>query len=387
MKSKCLIIANDIGFSAPGVVYETILTELSQIYEIKIIVPQIKKNCLPSNVKIINSIPIGINKYRITLYSFLLFGYNVFDKIWVRRQLDRMNHIEIIDTDIIISFVSNEHYKSLLLGYELSKRHHKKWIVYSVDAVPAPIRWTNDKSYYNRTIKFFNKYIENSDALFSSNKQMLKYQLSNYSDYKGLTGIVYTPIRSNVLNSLGDNTGTPIILYTGNIYGPRKISTVLDGFRLLLKDYPTAKLIFVGVKRINGKIKNHLDLISNGNIEFHNYTSDLTSYYKVATVLLDINAYFDNDVFLSSKIINYLPFYKPIVSITGLGSPCRKTFTEDSSIIHSTHDPKEIYVAFHKAISLKEINKEERSQYIKMFEVKNCIKDLVSTISYILSNK
>lgn len=381
MKKNCIIIANDIGFSAPGIVFETIILELSKLFALKVICPKIRDCSIFPEIEFLPCSPIARKRYRMTVLNFMLFGRDFQDAIWANQQMKKVQSDALVGADVVISLVSNEHYNSLILGNKLSLKYNKKWFIYSVDAIPAPIRWTNNRCYYNRTVTFFNKYLKQCDAFFSSNSQMLDYQLNNISGFNGYKGVIYTPIRSNSMASNSNITQGPTILYTGNIYGPRKISAVLDGFRLLLNDYPKAKLIFVGAKRINGKIKNHLDLVNNGNVVFHNYTSDLTIYYKTATVLLDINAYFDNDVFLSSKIINYLPFNKPIVSITGLGSPGRSIFTDDSSIIHSTHDPKDIYAAFHKAISLKEVIKEERAKYIKMFEVQNCIKDLVSTIS------
>ena len=120
--------------------------------------------------------------------------------------------------------------------------------------------------------------------------------------------------------------------------------------------------------------------MSSNHIEFHDYVTDLAIYYSNATVLIDINAYFDNDVFLSSKIINYLSIYKPIISLTGHNSPSRNVFTEDDSIIHSLHNVDDIYDAMLTAINTNVVL-ERRNRYIKLFSKEYIVRNFIDEIS------
>ena len=285
---------------------------------------------------------------------------------------------------MIITFLSNEHYKSLILGHFLAKKYSKKWIVYSVDAIPAPLNWTKDKCYRNRTITFINKYLKDCDAFFSSNPQMLKYQIDVLGINKEYVGVVYTPIRCDKVIKNSDNEINNVtILYTGSIYGPRKVESVLEGFRLLLNDIPNAKLIFVGCRNVKC-FKQYIDLINRNSIEIHGYTNKLDEFYKKASILLDINAYFENDVFLSSKIINYLPIIKPIVSVTGLNSPTRLTFTKDNTIIHCSHDKEAIYESFKRAITIINDNGNSRYIYLEKFSKRQVIVDFVDIVNKLI---
>lgn len=383
-KPNCLIIANDIGYTAPGIVFETLLKELVNHLNIDLLSPLIKNRGAFNCCNILPAKTIIFERNRFTVSSFVLFGCNVLEHVWLYKQKKMIAEVEFEKYDVIISFISNEHYKALLLGRYLKEKYHKKWFVYSVDAIPAPLSWTNNVCYYKKTCNYISKKLTLCDALFSSNEQMLNYQVSILKGFKGVTGIIYTPIRENKNVQTYNLPKEPVILYTGSIYGPRRIDTVLDGFRLFLNDYPKAKLIFVGTKIGRLNLSKYRDLIFNANIEFHDFCMDLTPYYLNASILLDINAFFENDVFLSSKIVNYLPYKLPIVSITGLGSPTRLIFSDDS-IIHSIHEPYSIFCALVKAVKCTKVDESKRQKEIRKFEVQQCVAQFVSVLNHILN--
>ena len=240
-------------------------------------------------------------------------------------------------------------------------------MVYCVDAIPAPLGWYPNDLFRRRLTKFFFKYVSQADAFFSSNKQMLDYEVSYMPNYTGVKDYLYTPIRNEAIIK-SKPKGDIIFLYTGGLYGPRKKEALIDGFRLFIKEYPQAKLIFVG-NNSKRDFQCAEDLILSNNVEIKGFTPNLQSLYNEATALIDINAYFDNDVFLSSKIINYLPIMKPIISITGNNSPSRNIFTEDSSIIHCSHNKEEIEKALKSTMNLVSINYEQREKYLKIFSI------------------
>ena len=375
---KCLIIAGDLGITAPGLVYETIIRELTKYAEISVIVPEKRKD-LDLPVAYLESADRGFEHIRIAHAFMALCGISLFDEYWVLKQKRILDDNIIKQQDVIISLVSFHNYKGLILGDYLSTKYQKKWVVYSVDAIPAPLGWIKDGLFYRNTCRFVSNRISRCDAFFSSNEQMLHYQLQAMKVLPANIGVVYTPIRSDITIDSFSVTEYPLFLYTGGLYGPRKKEALLDGFRLLLNDYPKARLVFVGVNRIDF-FEAYKDMLESGNLELHGYTHDLQKFYKSATALIDINAYFDNDVFLSSKIVNYLIVKKPIISITGLNSPSRNIFKEDISILHCKHNSNEIYQALKKVLEYDFDDWSERKKYIDMFSVENVVKNIVKVL-------
>lgn len=376
---KCLIIASDIGITAPGIVYETVTRELVKYADISVITPM-KREGVDLPVTYLKTASKGYAHYRIAHTFMSVFGANLFDEYWLLRQKWAIDEDIIKQQDIVISFVSFHHYKGVMLGSYLATKYKKKWVIYSVDAIPAPIGWCEEGRFYWNTRKFISSYISHCDAFFSANEQMLRYQLEPLGTSPKLSGVLYTPIRSDLIVDFSPASDIPTFLYTGGLYGPRKKEALLDGFRLLIKDYPKACLVFVGINRPE-IFDSYKDLIATGNLKLYGYTHDLRKFYQLATILIDINAYFDNDVFLSSKIVNYLTIRKPIISITGLNSPSRNIFTEDSSFFHCRHDAHEIYLALKQSLDYECNDWRSRDKYIEMFSVESVVKSFVEVLN------
>jgi glycosyltransferase involved in cell wall biosynthesis len=380
---KILIISSDIGLTAPGIVYETIIKQLEQEYDVDIITSEVSSKFKPTNATILPSKPKGFTHLRVEKLSFQMFSRNLIDDYWVIRQMRLIRDRDIKECNAIISFISFHNYRSMMLGYRLSQRYNKPWLVYSVDAVPPPSGWGVEGLYRNAIIRFVRKYLEASKAFFSANEQMLNYQLNLLKNRPSKTGILYTPIKSkNEYVKPDSSINNPVFLFTGGVYGPRKKEAVLDGFRKFLKESPNAQIVFVGVNKYVD-FANYSDLTNGGHLECHEFTNNLSEFYKKATVLLDINAFFDNDVFLSSKIVNYLPLMLPIISVTGNNSPTRNIFTDDESIIHCVHNPGDVCEAMKIAVSTS-VNENKRRKYIEMFSVENAIRDFQDVITEII---
>lgn len=375
---KILCIAEEVGKTAPGIVYATILNELIKYFEVELICPDIVYGTLSTKVKILPCVK-GYGDRRISIYSMRVFGTSIFDLLWAKKELTYLKKNSFDDIDIIITFMSMNYFKSVLLGEMLKEIIRSKWVIYSVDAIPSPLGWSQNNLLFRQYKRFIAKRINKSDAIFSSNKQMLEYQLSIVNEFNGFGGVVFTPIREHKPLMPGyTQKNKPVFLYTGGIYGPRKKEQLIEGFRLLLREVPAAKLIFVGTGD-SAFFGDARDLIDEESLILHPYVADLNPFYKEATALIDINAYFDNDVFLSSKIVNYLPLGKPIVSITGNNSPSRNIFLNDPSIIHCKNNTSEIFESLMKSINI-DVNMKFRNQYVEMFSSSSIVTKFVKDI-------
>ncbi len=83
----------------------------------------------------------------------------------------------------------------------------------------------------------------------------------------------------------------------------------------------------VGSNKIN---LNHFNISEDAKtkILFHPFSTNLKAVFERSRVLIDVDADIEEDVFISSKLKDYLSVNRMIVSITGKNSPSRKFYLE-----------------------------------------------------------
>lgn len=368
----------NLGGNAPGLVFENLLNGLSNNHEIDVYTAENKLTIELSKVKNIYAVPYFTVHPRIKKFMLGLLKFDIFDIIWsllVRRKINSE-----IRYDLVFSFISFHHNAALSTGYKLYKKMNiYKWAVYSVDAIPAPLGWSNDDLYYRSTKKIMGKYLAHTDYFFSSNEQMLKYQETTFTKKKNSKqGVIYCP--SSTKMKYFDKSDELIFLYTGGIYGLRKVKSLFKGLKLILKDHPAVKIYFVG-SRISDTDLSILDKDERKSIHLFPYTSNLEVFYRQAYALIDIDADTTNDVFLSSKITNYININRPILAISGLNSPSRNIFDAIDSIICVNHDEYDIYRGMKRIIEKPSYDFSDRSRVIELFDVNFISKQLNKVIS------
>ncbi len=369
-----LIITPNIGRTAPGIVFERLAYGLSINNNIDIIVSDYDPSLNLNNIKnILVSRKININ-YHIRKLIISLFGFDITGLLESLFILENFKKQKYKKYDIVLSFLSFNCYVGLIAGKKIAKILQCKHVVYSVDAIPVPQGWPISKRYKKGILKLIKKQLYNIDGFYSANEQMLSYQLSLFKTRKNIyTGVIFNP-SLNILTELGEvNNDHNIFLYTGVIYGARKSSYIFKAFKKLLQHYPDSQLVFVGTK----VLANDLNIFSDQEREkilFHPYSSELISFYSEATALLDIDADIPNDVFLSSKIVNYITINRIIISETGKNSPSRHIFKNIPSIIQCDHKVDEIFSAMKFAIEEKNnIDYSDRKEVLDLFNLSNII--------------
>lgn len=399
-----LILTMNIGGNAPGIVNKRLISELSHYHKIDVVTSSDTANVDFSKVNSVCVIPyislpeklvvflsnlkIVYKQYyvdiRPKIMKFLVgvLGFNPIDYWWlfkIKRRIKETNG----RYDLVFSLCSAHHYASIVAGRKLSSILGAKWAVYSVDAIPSPFEWESNVFYRRGCKRMVRRYLSETDAFFSANTQMLNYQVSILSPRKDcLLGVIYnpspnTPINLPVAKSL-------IFLYTGNIYGVRKVKYLLMAFKRLLSKYPEAKLYFVG-SIISDSEFLFLTEKERESIMIFPRTDNLNSYYEEACCLIDIDADIENDIFLSSKVINYIQVNRPIICETGLNSPSRYLFKGIPSIIQCGHCSDELYMAMKNIIENPVIDFTDRKHVIDLFKVDNVVqkinKELIPLVS------
>lgn len=380
---KILVITENVGRTSPGIVFERLIQGLALKNDIDLLTSDYDPSLDLSNVSKIVLLSKRYVHPRIYKLLISLFTINPFDYFW---GIKALKNIKFSGTnyDVILCFMSFHHYSSIVAGKMIAENLKCKLAILSVDAVPAPLGWPENSGYRKGVLKMMRHYLSFADVIFSSNKQMLDYQLSLLLQKKNiLSDIIYNP-------SYGEFVILPIVdsesynfVYTGGIYGARKSEYILKGFQKLLKNFPDSNLIFVGTRKESLSLE-FLDMETLLKIVIIPHTKDLSQYYNISTALIDIDADIENDVFISGKMTNYLMINRIIISETGTNSPSRQLFKNLDSVIQCDHNPDQLYEAMKKAIQIREtVDFIDRKDVLKLFCIENVIDTLNSNLKLI----
>ena len=369
VKRKYLVIAMDMSNSAAGIVFKRLLKAMLQYVDIDIICPNTDEDA-KGFVTTLHAPAYKRIHRRIENPIFNKFGVKLSDIIWfIKARFSLYSLIKTNTYDGVISFVYGGNDSPFLLGKYLSQQIRKPWIIYSVDAIPLPETMNPIVALRKKRIAFLNHYFSNANAIFSSNPMMLQYERATFPCFKGFSGIVLTPYddtKGRNKTYSGGNKELTTFLFTGHIYGTRNIKYLLQGYEKLLSVNNKIKMVFVGNSDVS-YLSGFEHLLNKGYVENHGFSKNLDLFYNDADVLLDVNSDTVNDVFLSSKVCNYIPYDKPIVSISQEGSPVRLLMQGVKSVIHCHHNAEEIFEGLQKAVDISKGVIDDRENLKKVF--------------------
>lgn len=385
---RILIVSMNVGKTAPAIVFEKLIRGLSATNKIDLLVADYYPS---AEMKDISNIIISkrfIYHGRLSRLLTTVLCFNPFDYLWAWKSKQLMKTKASDKYDCILCFIDACNYAAVLASTYLAKEYGIRFAVHTTDALPPPVGWLPDNRYYKSFKKMMAKYLRHTDAFFSTNQQMLNYQLNSFTPKKNLvSNIIYNP--GLVVNKAFPTPAEPTnnFVYTGGIYGVRKAEYIIEGFEKLLEFYPESRLIFVG-STIAPEVLKTCAPSTLSKINIVPYTTDLDSYYAAATALLDIDAVIENDVFISSKMPIYLMVNRTIISETGKTSPSRLLFKGIDSIIQCDHDADELCEAMKKAIKNKFIiSFDDRNEIIKLFRLENIVEQINISLKQMVSSK
>ena len=380
---RILVLAQNIGITSSGIVFERILYELlkRKDVELDIVVSNYCSSTLLKEAKVrvvkYPKIHPRINK--------LIIGFAGTDII--SHFLKRRMRFDNNDYDIILSLVSSGNYFGLIAGLYLKKRLNVKWGCYFVDAIPAPNGWIPNDLYFRSVRRMVSRVLRSVDYLASVSKEMLVYQMSLFERKDNLlTDVLYPPTETTRIVHYEANGDNRCFLYTGSLYGLRKAKYIIEAFSAFCEEVNNIDLIFVGDCHhvVDAEKKKYNDEISK-RIVVKPYTSNLIPYYKNSIALIDIDADVENDVFLSGKIGSYLAIDRPIICETGLNSPSRHIFAGLSSIIQCEHNPTSLKKAMNYVIDNQDkFDYSERNHVLKDFSAGSVAQKLFNGLRHCL---
>ena len=340
-----LIIALDADLSAPGIVFKTLISSMSASCRITLLSEKTDPGLLSGNIRHI-ALRNGIHGWRRAEKKWKRIGCNPQDERWARRTFRKEKEAIFQERyDAIITFVANGYYSVLNLGKILKEHLRCPWVIYSVDGMPSPLPWLNGDTLLHGNISARLRLLcADADLFLMPHPQMIGYQKSVIPDFKGEWDYLYGPYRDVPEDfRLQPHEGLNI-LYAGSLYGLRRIDGLVEAFRAFHAERPDARLIFVGDvwKRYKALCQEDVQA---GTIIFKDATDRIEDYYALADCLVDIAADIPDDVFLSSKVVCYLPYRIPIIAISGDNSPVSRIMGGVGSILQCHNRADEILPA------------------------------------------
>lgn len=342
---RILAIADDIGVTAPGIVAERLLCAMQEKCEVEVVTCEYSRSqTLPQirNVHVSGQVFGNLKiRRRAVQWSISLFSRNPFDQM---RRCSLLRGLEG-GYDVILGFCYGYYLLGLSLGTYAKKVFGAPLAEYFIDAIPSPLGWIPDGRYRKSMGKMVARGLSQADGLLSSNAKMLGYQ-RGFAPAGLPSDYIYTPC-------LGDKVvrypregadGKFIFLFTGSVYGPRRLDYLFGAFRKLLQERPSCEIRFVGTHDIEARL-DELEPEVRAKVKVFPRTGDLTPYYMASGALLDIDADLPDDVFLSSKITNYILVDRPIISETGPHSESRRLFAGLDSVRECGHSSEELFSA------------------------------------------
>lgn len=350
--------------SGVSVIYERVIEHLAKHAEVDILSDQAPISNM-EGVRNIYTHPFSKSRSKWYRKFVRWFGAAPFSARWSREAMAQLTS----SYDVVIAFVTSAQLTPVVFGRLYAEQHNTKFAIYSVDAIPAPGGWTKPREYRGK-MRIVARNFAAADYVASSNAHMLAFQLTTFKHKEGLrSNVLLTPSPAKEYNLPEGERAT--LLYTGSLYGLRNPDYFFKAFKRLLRDYPDAEAIFVGMGMKFRNMRSILSAEELKRVTVLNHTDNLEPLFRRATVLVDINADRESDPFLSSKIITYLKTNRMIICETGGDTPSREVFAGLDTIILADHSADSLYEAMTLAVERAHSKPDfsERAEVIRRFSI------------------
>ena len=205
-KKQILILTENLGETAPGIVFERLVDEIAARHDVVVVClndyttgkgVEVHSQSGPGNHSILAALTPS-TKTRLSRMTLALFGedWSAWLHAFMLAKAFKHSVEPTKSFDYIFSLVSFRHTSPLLFAEKLIRDGiGRKNIAYFVDAIPAPLGWSLDNREFRGLRKYAARHMQRLDALFSSNAQMHEYQLGLInSGAKPPGGVLFNPI-------------------------------------------------------------------------------------------------------------------------------------------------------------------------------------------------
>ena len=315
-----LVIVQEIGDNAAGLVTENLLKGwFNSNNDIRVICKSNANKSFSTDaiVKVNEMIP---QRSAIGKILMILTTKEWSVRRWVKKAMVTYEKVFFeFKPQVVLAMSSAANFASFDLGYRISKKYHIPLALHAFDPIPSTIGWGENKYYRRAMASCVKPFYNHSTWISSTNQSMLNYQLDTVGirDNK-VTFVIENPSDQTHYN-LNETAKNFNFVYLGNLYNKRNPQILINAFSDYCIENPSAHLFFVG--KVSSNLTINIPIDARNNIHFEDWTDSPQKYIEQASVLIDIDADLENDVFISSKLTNYLGINRLILCITPPNSP------------------------------------------------------------------
>ncbi len=270
------------------------------------------------------------NDFKNTYISYLLNLICTPDKyiFWSILNIFRVKKDLDHDYKAIISF--GQPMSMHIAGFFISKFMKKPWIIYFSDPWYGNIY--TKTNILKELINYFLEYlvISNCDKCFFTNKRALNYTMSKFKNkYKKKADFIPHSFEKKLFKNNHksiENNNSFIIRHLGNFYGPRSPIIFLESLIYLYNNeneyLNNIKVEFIGSISPRIKIDSYLKKLPYDLVKFKESVSYIESLKLMsnASLLLLIDSKSKENIFLPSKLFDYIGSNTPIFAISNKGA-------------------------------------------------------------------
>jgi glycosyltransferase involved in cell wall biosynthesis len=277
--------------------------------------------------------------------------------------------------DLVLQFAGGAYEAFLFdLSKKFSIKYQVPYFLHSFDPIPNTAEWGEKPAIRNATIQLLTPFITSAHRFSAVSPRMTAYFKDTYGLAPENMYTLYMPIKYHKIDQ--KNTDRISFLYLGNIYGMRDPKPMFAAFNQLMGESPRIELVLAGTKL------NKEDLIASypnfkKGLKFIEWTDQPNELIKNCSVLIDLNADISGDVFISSKLMRYLGFNKPILVIGNENSASFDFSSKFSGIHFSKNNKEEIFKTVNHIIHNKKIRQDKESE-IRAYEVSKLVSSLIN---------
>lgn len=275
--------------------------------------------------------------------------------------------------DLVLQFTGGAYEEFL---FDLSKRfsteYQVPYFLHSFDPIPNIAEWGEKPVLRNATIKLLTPFINSANRVSAVSPRMAAYFGETYGLAPENIYTLYMPIEYQKINQ--KKADRISFLYLGNIYGKRDPKQMFDALNKLMGENSKIELVLAGTKLNKEDLIPTYPNFKNG-LKFIEWTDYPSELIKNCSVLIDLNADIPGDVFISSKLMQYLGFDKPILVIGNRDSASFDFSEKFNGIFFSSNKQKDILKSISQILDSKLIF--ERSIEINEYIVSKLIFNLI----------
>lgn len=273
---------------------------------------------------------------------------------------------------------------SFIVGFYAKKKFNIPLIIHFADPIPPTEEWMVNKLERRKLIQQIIPIIHFSDKISFVNDQMKIYQskILNLNNDNHKTFISPNPILD--FKILGRPKGNKIVfLFLGTFSLQRNPFLILKEFLALSVKYPNAEFHIYG----NNKHLENFDFLDYNKIKLFGYSDQIQNVIQNASILVDVDSNFKDQVFISGKLMEYLVYDRFILSITPNGSPASKLLERlEKTVKIVSHKEVEMRKAMEELIKKEWKNElfEERLIGLEELKIDNVISKLEKELEELL---